>query len=91
MSHIETTYNSLTIDQNGHVSVRKEVTFNNELEEVIATAREKEYFAKDSDVSVLPDHYQDAITAFWSRLPAVEEPVVEEEAPVEESGDDIEE
>ena len=78
MSHIETAYNSLTIDQNGHVSVRKEVMFNNELEEVVATAREKEYFAKDSDVSALPDHYQDAITAFWAGVPAEEAPVDEE-------------
>jgi len=78
MSHIETTYNSLTIDQSGHVSVRKEVTFNNELEEVVATAREKEYFAKDSDVSALPDHYQDAITAFWAGVSVEEEPVDEE-------------
>lgn len=72
MSHIETTYNSLTIDQSGHVSVRKEVVFNNDLEEVVATAREKEYFAKDSDVSVLPQHYQDAINAFWAGVPVVE-------------------
>ncbi len=72
MSHIETTYNSVTIDQNGHVSVRKEVVFNNELEEVVATAREKEYFAKDSDISVLPQHFQDAINAFWAGVPAVE-------------------
>ena len=78
MSHIETTYNSLTIDQNGHVSVRKEVTFNNELEEVVATAREKEYFAKDSDVSALPEHFQSAITAFWAGVPAEEAPVEEE-------------
>ena len=78
MSHIETAYNSLTIDQNGHVSVRKEVMFNNELEEVVATAREKEYFAKDSDISALPDHYQDAITAFWAGVPAEEAPVDEE-------------
>ena len=80
MSHIETAYNSLTIDQNGHVSVRKEVMFNNELEEVVATAREKEYFAKDSDISALPEHYQDAITAFWAGLPVVE---AEEHAPEE--------
>jgi len=78
MSHIETTYNSLTIDQNGHVSVRKEVTFNNELEEVVATAREKEYFAKDSDVSALPQHYQDSITAFWAGVPVEEAPIDEE-------------
>lgn len=78
MSHIETTYNLLTIEQNGHVSVRKEVTFNNELEEVVATAREKEYFAKDSDVSVLPQHYQDAINAFWAGVPVKETPIDEE-------------
>lgn len=72
MSHITTTYNQLSIDQNGHVSVRKEVTFNNELEEVVATAREKEYFAKDSDVSALPQHFQDAIAAFWSGMPSEE-------------------
>ena len=73
MSHIETTYNSLTIDQSGHVSVRKEVTFNNELEEVVATAREKEYFAKDADITILPQHYQDAINAFWSGI--ITEPI----------------
>ena len=72
MSHIETIYNSLTIDQSGHVSVRKEVVFNNELEEVVATAREKEYFTKDSDLSVLPQHFQDAISAFWAGVPVVE-------------------
>jgi hypothetical protein len=66
MSHIETTYHQLSIDSNGHVSVRKEVTFNNELEEVIATARDKEYFAKDSDIAILPQHFQDAIAAFWA-------------------------
>ena len=82
MSHIETTYNSLTIDQSGHVSVRKEVVFNNELEEVVATAREKEYFSKGSDVSALPQHYQDAINVFWSALPqeTTEEAPIDEEA-----------
>jgi hypothetical protein len=79
MSHIETTYHQLSIDSNGHVSVRKEVTFNNELEEVIATARDKEYFAKDADVSALPEHFQDAITSFWAGLPEEESPVDEEE------------
>jgi hypothetical protein len=72
MSHIETTYNALTIDINGNVSVRKEVTFNNELEEVVATAREKEYFAKDSDISKLPEHYQYAIRSLWDNIVAEE-------------------
>jgi len=91
MSHITTQYETVSIDPNGSVSVRVSKVFVDDNEVEVATAREKQYFQRDATITDLPAHYQSAINAFWSGLPAVEEPVVEEEAPVEESGDDIEE
>jgi len=68
MSHIDKTYNSLTIDVSGSVSVRTHSNFCNDDEVVVATAREKEYFVKDADISNLPAHYQNAINAFWAGI-----------------------
>ena len=84
MSHITTQYETVSIDPNGSVSVRVSKVFVDDNEVEVATAREKQYFQRDATITDLPDHYQSAINAFWSGLPAVEEPV-------EESGDDTEE
>ena len=84
MSHITTQYETVSIDPNGSVSVRVSKIFVDDNEVEVATAREKQYFQRDATITDLPDHYQSAINAFWSGLPAVEEPV-------EESGDDTEE
>jgi hypothetical protein len=91
MSHITTQYETVSIDPNGSVSVRVSKIFVDDNETEVATAREKQYFQRDATITDLPAHYQSAINAFWSGLPAVEEPVVEEEVPAEESGDDTEE
>ena len=91
MSHITTQYETVSIDPNGSVSVRVSKVFVDDNEVEVATAREKQYFQRDATITDLPAHYQSAINAFWSGLPAVEEPVVEEEVPAEESGDDTEE
>jgi hypothetical protein len=85
MSHITTQYETVSIDPSGSVSVRVSKIFVDENEVEVATARQKEYFQRDATITGLPDHYQSAINAFWAGLPAIEEPVVEEE-PVEESG-----
>jgi len=84
MSHITTQYETVSIDPNGSVSVRVSKIFVDDNEVEVATAREKQYFQRDATITDLPDHYQSAINAFWSGLPAIEEPV-------EESGDDTEE
>jgi len=91
MSHITTQYETVSIDPSGSVSVRVSKVFVDDNEVEVATAREKQYFQRDATITDLPAHYQSAINAFWSGLPAVEEPVVEEEVPAEESGDDTEE
>ena len=91
MSHITTQYETVSIDPNGSVSVRVSKIFVDDNEPEVATAREKQYFQRDATITDLPDHYQSAINAFWSGLPAIEEPAVEEEVPVEESGSDTEE
>jgi len=91
MSHITTQYETVSIDPNGSVSVRVSKVFVDDNEVEVATAREKQYFQRDATITGLPDHYQSAINAFWAGLPAIEEPEVEEETPVEESGDDTEE
>jgi len=91
MSHITTQYETVSIDPNGSVSVRVSKIFVDDNEVEVATAREKQYFQRDATITDLPDHYQSAINAFWSGLPAIEEPEVEEETPAEESGDDTEE
>ncbi len=85
MSHITTQYETVSIDPSGSVSVRVSKIFVDDNEVEVATAREKEYFQRDATITDLPDHYQSAINAFWSGLPAIEEPEVEEETPVEES------
>jgi len=90
MSHITTQYETVSIDPNGSVSVRVSKVFVDDNEVEVATAREKQYFQRDATITDLPDHYQSAINAFWAGLPDIEEPV-EEETPVEESGDDTEE
>lgn len=90
MSHITTQYETVSIDPNGSVSVRVSKIFVDDNEVEVATAREKQYFQRDATITDLPAHYQSAINAFWSGLPAIEEPVAEE-APVEESGGDTEE
>ena len=84
MSHITTQYETVSIDPSGSVSVRVSKIFVDDNEVEVATAREKQYFQRDATITDLPDHYQSAINSFWAGLPAVEEPVVEEE-PVEES------
>jgi len=84
MSHITTQYETVSIDPSGSVSVRVSKVFVDDNEVEVATAREKQYFQRDATITDLPAHYQSAINAFWSGLPAVEEPV-------EESGDDTEE
>jgi hypothetical protein len=91
MSHITTQYETVSIDPSGSVSVRVSKVFVDDNEVEVATAREKQYFQRDATITDLPAHYQSAINAFWSGLPSVEEPVVEEEVPAEESGDDTEE
>jgi len=80
MSHITTQYETVSIDPNGSVSVRVSKIFVDDNEVQVATAREKEYFQRDATITDLPAHYQSAINAFWSGLPAVEEPVAEEES-----------
>lgn len=85
MSHITTQYETVSIDPNGSVSVRVSKIFVDDNEVQVATAREKQYFQRDATITDLPAHYQSAISAFWSGLPAVEEPEVEEETPAEES------
>ena len=85
MSHITTQYETVSIDPSGSVSVRVSKIFVDDNEVEVATAREKQYFQRDATITDLPDHYQSAINAFWSGLPAVEEPEVEEETPAEES------
>ncbi len=85
MSHITTQYETVSIDPNGSVSVRVSKVFVDDNEVEVATAREKQYFQRDATITDLPDHYQSAINAFWSGLPAIEEPEVEEETPAEES------
>ncbi len=85
MSHITTQYETVSIDPNGSVSVRVSKIFVDDNEVEVATAREKQYFQRDATITDLPDHYQSAINAFWSGLPAIEEPEVEEETPAEES------
>lgn len=84
MSHITTQYETVSIDPSGSVSIRVSKIFVDENEVEVATARQKEYFQRDATITDLPDHYQSAINAFWSGLPAIEEPV-EEETPAEES------
>jgi len=91
MSHITTQYETVSIDPSGSVSVRISKVFVDDNEVEVATAREKQYFQRDATITDLPDHYQSAINAFWSGLPDIEEPEVEEEVPAEESGDDTEE
>ena len=91
MSHITTQYETVSIDPSGSVSVRVSKIFVDDNEVEVATAREKQYFQRDATITDLPAHYQSAINAFWSGLPAIEEPAVEEEVPVEESGSDTEE
>ena len=71
MAHLDTTYNSLTIADNGFVSVRKHITMHDEDENIVANANEKIYFQKNEDISSLPTHFQEAINAFW--LGVVEE------------------
>ena len=80
MSHITTQYEAVSIDPNGSVSVRVSKIFVDDNEVEVATAREKQYFQRDDTITDLPAHYQSAINAFWSGLPAVEEPVAEEES-----------
>ena len=80
MSHITTQYEAVSIDPNGSVSVRVSKIFVDDNEVEVATAREKQYFQRDATITDLPAHYQSAINAFWSGLPAVEEPVAEEES-----------
>jgi hypothetical protein len=79
------------ISESHHREVRVSKVFVDDNEVEVATAREKQYFQRDATITDLPAHYQSAINAFWSGLPAIEEPVVEEEVPAEESGDDTEE
>ena len=86
MSHITTEYETVSIDPLGSVSVRVSRVFIDDNEVEVATAREKQYFQRDATITDLPDHYQSAINAFWSGLPAIEE-----ETPAEESDSDTEE